>query len=419
MNFILDNKIDITSSTPDEFDHSVGYHDVKPFNIKNDDQLILHRYPQNTIGPKKNLLIDICLWDHKKKLINKIDETTAWSWEQGSRLQWLDENRIIYNKQIDNRFVSCVYNKCNKEKVIFNNPFYSIKNNNFLTLNYSRLWTQWKNYGYFSSSGIQNNSIDIEYEGIFLCDFNGNKNLILSIKNAIKLCGLENINKTFFLAHPTFNPSGNKFVSILRFFNDSGTLISFFICTDLGTLENKLLAREKVSHFEWLDDNRLVVWCRKSSKKIELLRFNKFTEKYLISNVKKIINYLNPSLKQKITSTHYYVLDLNNDNKAQILDKNILTEDGHPQISTNNNFLITDTYANKKGFQKLLFYEIKKDKTHVIGEFKVDDKLISQNLKYDLHPRWNFKDNLISIDSSHEGSRQSYILNLEKYIKQF
>ena len=419
MNFILDNKIDIISSTPKEFDHSVGYHDIKPFNIKNDGHLLIHRYPQNTIGSKKNLSIDLCLWDHKKGFFEKIDESTAWSWEQGSRLQWLDENRIIYNKEIDNKFVSCVYNKNNMEKLIFSNPIYSIKKDKFLTLNYSRLWNQWKNYGYFSNSITQNNFENDENDGIFLCDFKGNKKLILSINDAIKICSLKNIKKKFFLAHPTYNPSGNKFVSILRFFNDSGTLISFLICTNLDTLEHQLLAREKVSHFEWLNDHKLVVWCRKSSKKIELLRFNKFTEKYIISNVKKIINNLNPSLKQKITSTHYYVIDLNNNNQVQILDKDILTEDGHPQISTNKNFLITDTYANNRGFQKLLFYEIKKDKTHEIGEFKVDNNLINKGLKYDLHPRWNFDDNLISIDSSHEGSRQSYILNLERYIKQF
>ena len=43
-------------------------------------------------------------------------------------------------------------------------------------------------------------------------------------------------------------------------------------------------------------------------------------------------------------------------NKLIKLDENNLTEDGHPQISKNGKFLITDTYANKIGYQKLLLY---------------------------------------------------------------
>ena len=64
-----------------------------------------------------------------------------------------------------------------------------------------------------------------------------------------------------------------------------------------------------------------------------------------------------------------------------------------------------------------MLYDIEKNKTHDVGEFKVAEYLSNNNLKYDLHPRWNFKGNLISIDSSHEGSRQSYVINIEKLIK--
>ena len=84
MKFTLSKGIELLSSTPREFDHSVGYHDIKPFNKFNDNIILMHRYPRNTIGPKSNLPIDICLWDHKNNIFNKISETTAWSWEQGS-----------------------------------------------------------------------------------------------------------------------------------------------------------------------------------------------------------------------------------------------------------------------------------------------------------------------------------------------
>ena len=129
------------------------------------------------------------------------------------------------------------------------------------------------------------------------------------------------------------------------------------------------------------------------------------------------MNKLKPSLKEKMLSTHYHLIDLKNPNKITKLDEKILTQDGHPQISADGEFLITDTYPNKEGYQKLMLYDLAKNKTHDVGEFKVADYLLKKNLKYDLHPRWNIKGNLISIDSSHDGSRQSYVINIEKLIK--
>ena len=52
-----------------------------------------------------------------------------------------------------------------------------------------------------------------------------------------------------------------------------------------------------------------------------------------------------------------------------------------------------------------------------MGEFKLDDYLINNDLKYDLHPRWDNTGTLICIDSSHQGSRQTYILNIEKLLE--
>ena len=63
-----------------------------------------------------------------------------------------------------------------------------------------------------------------------------------------------------------------------------------------------------------------------------------------------------------------------------------------------------------------MLYDLEKNKTHDVGEFKISENLTNNSLKCDLHPRWNHKGNLISIDSSHEGSRQSYIINVEKLI---
>ena len=420
MNFKLNNFTELVASTPNNFDHTVGYHDIRPFNQFNDNLLVLHRYPLNNLGflaDKVNT--DICLWDYHNSKIDKIDTSGAWSWEQGSRLQWLNEKEIIYNKIDDGKLVSCIYNIQERKKKNLINPIYSIskKTKKFLTVNYSRLWHLWKSYGYH----VINEKIDYEEspkdDGVFLCDFDNNKKLILSIRDAVELCGLQNIkNTSFFLCFPTFSPEGDKFVSLLRFFLKNGVLISYFICTYIDGSKKQLLASEKVSHFEWINNEKIVVWCRNLSPHFQKLRFNSFLEKYFVTYLKKVVNKLKPSLKAKMLSTHYHLIDLKNPNKITKLDEKILTEDGHPQISEDGKYLITDTYPNKAGYQKLMLYDLEKNKTHDVGEFRISENLTNNSLKCDLHPRWNHKGNLISIDSSHEGSRQSYIINVEKLI---
>ncbi len=420
MKFKLYNSVEITHSTPLNFDHSVGFHDVRPFNKYKNNLVLLHRYPLNNIGFKSkiNLPIEICIWDISKKKIDKIDQTDAWSWEQGSRLQWINENELIYNIKNGNNLSSCIYNIKSKKKKILENTVYSINHNyNYLHINFERLWKLWRSYGYKNSGNLNEYNKEPEDDGIFICDFNNNKKLLLSIKDAVKLCGLVGLNKDFFLCHPTFNPSGNKFVSLLRFFNDTGALISYFICTDIKTNKSQVLAREKVSHFEWIQDEKIVVWSRNINQNLAKLRLNSFIEKNIISKIKLVLNFATKSFKSKILSTSYHLIDLKNLKKITKLSKDLLNEDGHPQISPNKRFLITDTYANNHKYQKLLLYDLKKNEVYVLGEFRLDNYLTNVNLKYDLHPRWDNTGNLICIDSSHEGSRQTYILNIEKLLR--
>ena len=239
MSFNINRDAEIIASTPKNFDHYVGFHDIKPFNFEKDNLLVMHRLPLNTLGyfgNKKNL--EICLWDFQNSRVNKIDISNAWSWEQGSRLQWLDQKRIIYNKIIENKLVSCVMNISDSTICNYNYPIYSISRDgkNYLYMNYSRLWSLWKSYGYEviqDKNDIQKKPDD---DGIFLSDFNNNSKLLLSINEAVEICGLSSLKDTyFFLTHPSFSPAGDKCVSILRYFLKSRDLISmsYLICTSI------------------------------------------------------------------------------------------------------------------------------------------------------------------------------------------
>ena len=285
MNYKLHHCCQIIGSTPTTSDHSVGFHDLKPFNKDDNNLVLLHRYPLNTLGFKANEShkADVCIWNFITSKIEKIDETDLWSWEQGSRLQWLNSTTLIYNKSNNQNESSIIYDYKQNKKKSLDSCMYSTNNNLILSINYSRLWKLWKSYGYkglrlISKDNYQKKPDD---DGIFLINTDNQKKLILSIDQAVRVCGLESLDKDFFLCHPTFNPSGDKFLSLLRYFNDSGALISYLISTDLKKVSHTVIAKENVSHFEWINDNKIIVWCRTLNEKIIKLRNNVFLEKNL------------------------------------------------------------------------------------------------------------------------------------------
>ena len=422
MNYKLNHSIEIIGSTPLDYDHSVGFHDIRPFNKIKNNFILLHRYPLRSLGFKENSSdkIDICLWDFVNSKIEKIDETDTYSWEQGSRLQWYDKNKIIFNKIDEGNESSVIYDINSKKKTKLNTCIYSInRNGDILSINYSRLWKLWKSYGYKNLKLIKEEKSQEKpkNDGIYLISKNFNKKIIFSIDDAVNLCGLNDIKKDFFLCHPTFNFDGDKFLSLLRYFNDSGALISHLICTNLNNGEHVVLAREKVSHFEWIDNNEIIVWCRNLNSKIINLRKNSFLEKNIFPSLRKILNFSNKRIKNKIMSNSYYSIDVKKPSSIKKINDNLLNEDGHPQISPNRRFLITDTYANNKGYMKLILFDILKKNSYLIGEFKLAEYLTNNKLKYDLHPRWDNSGKLINIDSSHLGSRQNFVIDITKLLE--
>ena len=59
MNYNLNHLVEIISSTPTNYDHSVGFHDIRPFNKLNNDLVLLHRYPLKNLGFKKKIILQL------------------------------------------------------------------------------------------------------------------------------------------------------------------------------------------------------------------------------------------------------------------------------------------------------------------------------------------------------------------------
>ena len=141
MNYNLNKYAAIETQTTNDYDHTVGYHDISPFNKSNDNILTIHRFPLKNTDLSNNIKAEIIKINGSVELTPYIGIADCWSWEQGSRLQWLNCEEIIYNIKRNKKNKSYIYNINNKQKKILENPIYSLsqKNKKFLYINYSRI----------------------------------------------------------------------------------------------------------------------------------------------------------------------------------------------------------------------------------------------------------------------------------------
>lgn len=75
-----------------------------------------------------------------------------------------------------------------------------------------------------------------------------------------------------------------------------------------------------------------------------------------------------------------------------------------------------DTYPNKGRIREFILFNLKTDKKIVVSKFFAPWKY-NGYYRCDLHPRWIPDRTKISIDSVHEGFRNSYIIDVSRVIK--
>jgi hypothetical protein len=397
--------------------HFVGFHDICPWNESNE-LLVIHQTVKDDIKERsKNDFINIMIWNPENNYAQKIDETNCWNWQQGSRLQWIPAtNTIIFNKRIEGKAVAQKYNvNDSKFEEVINWPIYELhpSDKKALSYSFSRLGELWKGYGYADLDPEKDhNEIAPEENGIFEVDLlNNTRKLLISLNQTFEIGRKESFDKfKRFFTHCSYSPSGGKFCFFERFHTAEGALYSrFFVADSYGT-NLKLISEGKQSHFDWYDDNHILIWSRPSKSLINKAHKLGVLHKPPFKQMIRFIRSLNPSLKSKMTNEYYRIIDVNNIESDRTIAREIIKEDGHPMFTQNRAKFVNDTYPNFEGEQELMIIDMNTNSKKSLCWFNVPEKFRDSDLKCDLHPRWNRTDDQICVDSSHSGKRQVYIV---------
>lgn len=394
LNYFFSRKIkskgDIRRITPkDNYEYFFGYYDKSPWDIT--DRFILCLRVKDTttlVAPKEKA--EIILIDTKKSIddpnrIRKLGETSSWNVQQGCMLQWLGPDfskKIIYNDFRNKKFCSIILNIETLEEEIIEFPIYTINRNGniALSLDFTRLHKFRPGYGYSNEvlSRVVNEKVELEDVCIWKVDILNNKSVpLLRYKDLFKVKSRKEfmdkgvIHK---VNHLMLNPIGNRFMFLHRWYKD-GRKYSRLITSNLEGEDLYVLS----------DDNMVSHCCWKNNT--EILGFmNKFSK-----------------------GNGYYLLKDKEQSYIRLWEN--LVDDGHPSYDITKNWILTDTYPDRKRLSKIkLLSETGKQENiaEVFAPFKYDN-----DLRCDLHPRWSRKGKKICFDSVFEGKRGVYEVELK------
>ena len=358
-----------------------GYYDKSPWSF--DERF----YLMHIWDEKEKDKVKIGVYDFKNNELIILDESPAFNFQQGAMLRWLNTNsyNIVYNTVIDGYLVAKIKDIISGKEEIVPMPIQTVNTlgTEALTLNYKRLHKLRPEYGYKVS--VLNFSAEMPYDedGIWRVDLNtGKGELIISLSDLISIEHRKEMDKSQHkINHIMYSPSGKRFVFMHRWIGPYGKFSRLYTTNADGT-DLYLLADDRmVSHYSWYDDEHILAYARKES----------VGDKYFL-------------FKDKTT-------------EFRIIGDGILDiyGDGHPSYSPDKRWIITDTYPDKARMRYLILFDTYTDKALILGKFFAPWEF-NGYYRCDLHPRWSPSGTKISIDSAHEGTRNSYIIDISEII---
>lgn len=370
--------------TSDEKQHLfASYYGINSFSNNERYATILQTDVKHRL-PDENDPAMLGLVDLKTNEFIPLTQTKAWNFQQGNMAHWLGtspDSLIIFNDFREDRFVSVIMNVHTKEE-IKTIPFpvsaVSPHGKEAVSINFSRLRETRMDYGYGGNG--QNARADVQFpedDGLFLIDLEtGEANLIVSIAKIKDMVPEIPENGMEYFNHTLFSDDGSKIFWLARAIPERNTT-SLTVNRDGTNLQRSFPDNWGGSHFDWLNDEELMVTANYKGKQYGHILYTVGKQDY------------------------------------KRLGNGLLDYDGHGTFSPDEKWMVTDTYP-RGGMreQKLYLMDMNTEATLSLGRF-VQPEEFTGYWRCDIHPRWSPKGNIIGFNSTHTGNRQAYIINLD------
>lgn len=410
----IDLPCPVVAATPEDAAHFVGFHDICPWSPAGD-VLAVHRIPADyERTPRPDDVAEICLWSPGDGRVEPVGETRAWNLQQGSRLQWRPgaARTLVWNVRRGDRFGAVLRDLAAGTERELPHPVHALHPAGRWSLapGFARLNRHYESYGYAGGSGPGLDQDMPETDGIWRLDLEtGTAQLVVSVAQAATLGGLAvDPPVPHIVTHPCWSPSGSRFCFIHRYWTAAGEMLSRLMVADPDGGGLRLVSDDRVSHFDWLDDDTLCVWARTGMKQLGTLRNRGLLQNPLVRPLVKVAKSLRPDLKRRLNNAGYWKIDVLGRRPMELVGERI--EDGHQMFSADRRWMLTDTYPDAERRQTLMLFDLRDGPIYDIARLPAPDHA-DHDHRCDLHPRWNRDSTLVCVDSDGRGVRQVLILD--------
>ncbi|MDZ7743318.1 MAG: hypothetical protein U5Q03_16670 [Bacteroidota bacterium] len=239
-----------------------GYYDHSPLNEAGNYLIFQAAGISTRLKPDPETPVEVVLYDWKKGKVKKVFSSSAYNWQQGTKLQWLDRDRFIFNDydQAGDRYVSRIVDtKKGQVTQTIAAAVYDCHKDFALGLNFDRLMLLRPDYGYFNrKSSISLSKLDDRKDGIFYIDLEkDNQELLISLQELKNFKSRPGFDKSLHkVNHIMISPGGSRCIFLHRWLH-KGMKTDRLILFDLQLKDLILLAEGMVSHFAWMNNDQL------------------------------------------------------------------------------------------------------------------------------------------------------------------
>ncbi|MGB6974482.1 MAG: hypothetical protein WBD67_07355 [Terracidiphilus sp.] len=365
--------------------------------------------------------IEICLWFPATGEIRVVDSTSAWNFQQGARLQWVpgQESTLVFNAIKDGKVVSVFRNIATGARRVLPGAIYAFSPDGKTSIapNFTTLAHRWMAYGYMPLRE-QPLMRDENEDGLWQLDVvTGRERLFLSTRRTAEFDAVGHADpSSHFLCHASYSPDGERLVFLHRFFSADGGLFTRMIATDREARKMTLLAQEKVSHFDWLDSETLMVWARFTGGGLAQARSRGLLSSPLVKPLLGIARKFTGRWKKKLLSESYYRIPIRDPKTRTRYGWPSLDADGHPMVARTHGWIVTDFYPNRKNQLPTILYHSERGTRVDAQVFLHRPRSEDSDVKCDLHPRWDRTERQVAVDTCEKGRRQVRILDVREVV---
>lgn len=368
-----------------------GFHDLQPFS-KDNTKVLAIKYKYYEIRmPKPKDFVEVGYLEFNGKQLGefiKLGETNAWNFHKGCRLQWIDDDRVIFNCTDKGVLVSKIVNIHTNAELVLPMPIDTVSPCGQLatSFSYERLEKHMPGYGYNHKDTYSFiNDKNSKETGLFLMNLNTRE---------VKL-----IADLAFLSEKTKEmESSNEwdhYVTHTEFSNDS-ELISFF---------HRWSGDYKGKRF-----TEFMIYNLKTEDVYRLPTTNLMTSHYVWNNNKEIIAYCN--YKNQDAHVLFKIDELEN---SHYVAYPTINSDGHQSFINDRKF-VTDTYPDKWRMAKLyevdIVHNTKKLLLSVNSPKKFQSSPIKGHVACDLHPIVSNDGKYVCFDTVQTGKRALAVMKI-------